>query len=224
MGKVGSTRNSGIREGAISCANLAFLLSFAASLLTSCVVTYHGFPEVDLQSDPLPRKEFPLYYHVDPLAYLEKTIHTVRRDPFDVDFPTRETYEELRRVFAETQMFSRTINSYEPPEKGIYCSVDVTYKQLSKGGQIFTTLTFFTFFFLPSYTDTSGHIVRYELYIDKERKKTYRYEITRARGMWLGLLPFIWVNLVPPREADAFRATAYQFLLDAERDGYLRQS
>jgi hypothetical protein len=83
-------------------------------------------------------------------------------------------------------------------------------------------LTYGTFGLIPSYSDSSGYIVKYSLYVDRELKSEYRYEITREGAAWIGLLPFLWVNLLTPSEDEAFRATAYQFFMEAERDGYLK--
>ncbi len=201
-----------------------------ALALTSCIVTYRDFPQVDLEVEPLPRKDISIYYHVDPTAYFDQAVHAVNSPsprPYGGTLPyphvLREAYDELNRVFLENRIFSRSIATSTPPEKGLYCSVDVNYILPSwlAENALFVSLTTFTF--LPSYGGVPSHIVRYDLYDGKELKEIYRYEIRTKHATWFVFLPFAWVNLFTYDLKDAFRATAYQFFLDAERDGYFKQ-
>ncbi len=204
---------------------VALLLLFTPSL-GACITTYQAFPTVDFRAEPIPRKDVPIYYNVEPLAYLERAIR--KRNPTwyrgGLDQPTRRTYEELERVFVEAKMFSDIIPTSSPPKEGIFCSVDVIYKPGSQAANFFEGVTLFTLFAIPSFSGTFGHIVKYDLYVNTELKKSYRYEITKTEGVWIGFLPFLWVNFLTPSEADAFRATTYQFFFDAEQDGYFDQS
>ena len=100
----------------------------------------------------------------------------------------------------------------------------VTVKPRSVVARMFEGASGEVYGFLPAYSGEGGYLVRYELYIDKQLKKTYRYEITEERLVWLGLLPFVWVNFFTASQKDAFLATAHQFFHDAEQDGYFDQS
>lgn len=215
-------RQLSTKQAVLHC---AFLLA-----LTSCVTTYTDFPVVNRQLEPLSGKESAMYYHVDPLSYLEQAMRTWRKTRSSpllqgTALPIRATYEELERVFEQNRIFTKAIAISAPPEKGIFCAVEVIYKPPSTSAHLFTALTFGSIFpvplfFVPSYSGESGHIVKYNLYVDQEMKKTYEYQITRKEAAWFGLLPFVWVNLLTPSEREAFRATAYQFFLDAQQDGY----
>ena len=83
---------------------------------------------------------------------------------------------------------------------------------------------FFSLSFIPGYSGEGGYELRYDLVIDQQLKQTYHYEITMKGVTWIALLPFTWVNFFTYSGAEAFRATFYQFLLDAERDGHFDQS
>ena len=72
----------------------------------------------------------------------------------------------------------------------------------------------------PWWSSGAGYTVEYLLYVDGKRERSYSYEITKKGVGWIGLLPVAWINWFTHDEKDAFRATAYQFFRDADRDGY----
>jgi hypothetical protein len=73
---------------------------------------------------------------------------------------------------------------------------------------------------IPWWSSGAGYTVEYLLYVDGKRERSYSYEITKKGVGWIGLLPVAWINIFTQDEKDAFRATAYQFFRDADRDGY----
>jgi hypothetical protein len=95
-------------------------------------------------------------------------------------------------------MFAQAIALPSPPEKGIYCSVDVVHQWPSKMADAFTVTSMVFLTVLPTYSDTSQDIIQFDLYIDKKLKKVYQYHVTRVRGMWIAFLPFAWINLLTP--------------------------
>jgi hypothetical protein len=199
------------------------LLLSSVLLLTACIVTYKDFPNVDVKSPPQPTRGFPIYFQVNPSALYAKGLERsggVGR-MFDPPRPSLESYNELERAFRETRMFAQAIAASSPPEKGIYCSVDVVHKWPSQMADAFTFGSLLSLTVFPSYSDTSQDIVQFDLYIDKKLKKVYQYRITKVRGMWIAFLPFVWINLLTPSREEAYRATAHQFFLDADKDGYI---
>jgi hypothetical protein len=199
-------------------------LFVCALTLTSCALTaYRDVPPLDIRTPPLPPKDFPIYFKVDPVAYLRQATYAAEGD-FFYRFPAQlEDYEELRRVFAENGVFATANAAVAPPKKGVFCSVHVEYLPLSEGEAWFLSLSHASAGIIPSYNGTSGHLVRYDLYVDTELKKSYEYRINTKQAIWLGLLPFSWVNWLTYDLGDAFRATAYQFFVDAALDGYFKQ-
>ncbi len=191
-------------------------------VLTSCTLTtYPDLPSIHLQSSPLLQKRFTLYYRVDPASYLRQAMNT-QRGEFFYHFPARlRDYEELRLAFTASGFFSETVASSAPPAKGLYCSVTVDYRPLSESDAFFLSLSHISATIFPSYNSTSGHLVRFDLYIDGDLKKSYEYAINKRQAVWAGLVPVAWINFFTWDLADAFRATAYQFLVDAALDGYL---
>ena len=66
------------------------------------------------------------------------------------------------------------------------------------------------------------YTVDYDLYVDTALKKTYRYEIKEKSMIWIGAIPFFWVNFLTNHHANAFTATIHQFIRDARDEGLLR--
>jgi hypothetical protein len=75
--------------------------------------------------------------------------------------------------------------------------------------------------FIPIYSGQGGAELFYSVYDRYALKKTYQYEITRKEFVWLLLLPFAWINFFTYSPEDAVRSTTAQFVVDAQRDGYL---
>ncbi len=53
--------------------------------------------------------------------------------------------------------------------------------------------------------------------------KAFNYEVIRREIGWIGLLPFMWVNLLTTGEAEALGWTTTQFLYDALKEGFFRE-
>jgi hypothetical protein len=74
---------------------------------------------------------------------------------------------------------------------------------------------------IPVYNGEGGWQLSYSFYDRNAVKKTYAYEITQKRFTWLLVLPFSWINFFTYSLDDAVRSTTAQFVIDAQRDGYL---
>lgn len=199
-------------------------------MLTSCIVRYSEFPQLNPERLPVPKKNTVIYYHAAPEAYYWKAESGVvvgLIGPFPVPIPTdlpavsQQRYRELSNAFVDNQIGAEAIPATAPPEIGVYCAVDVKHKPPSEAAAIFTSGTLFSLGLFPSYSGASVDIVRFDLYVDKELQKIYRYHVKQDRWMWVGLLPFIWVNFFTAGTDEAFRAIVNQFLLDTTKDGYL---
>ena len=76
-------------------------------------------------------------------------------------------------------------------------------------------------FIIPLYSGQGGWVLSYSVYDRNALKKTYKYEITAKAFYWLLVLPFSWINFFTYSFDDAVRSTTAQFVVDAQRDGYL---
>jgi len=206
-----SMRSSAVLLGLIASA--ALLMSCNATGLLSQVVSYRVSPQVEPQSTQTATKRVTLYYRVnyegDPLAGFEMIFE--------------QPYEKFRSAFAEERRFVETIAVNAPPQRGLFCSVDLTTKprSRSRGFSDFPLwLTMLSFQVIPYYDEESRYIVRYDLYLDGELKNTYRYEVTRETWIWLGLIPFVWINALTSSHGEALASTVDGFFHDAAQDGF----
>lgn len=166
--------------------------------LTGCIATYRGFPE-----DAIGRKQTPgtcdvMYYNVKKFDILDSG-----------------GYNKLQEYFQTTPICKTMKQADEMPQNGIYLEIEEKWKPMSMPALIFGYISVSTLTILPAWSSQDGYIVKYNLYQDGQKKETYRYEITRKGGLWLGLLPFAWINAFTYSEEDAFSATASQFWADA---------
>jgi hypothetical protein len=197
---------------AMICTALLPLLAFA---LMSCAMWYE-VPVADrsehVSASHFMKKAFPVSYEIKPVNPGGNESFWGPVDP----------WKKLEQQLATNQWFAQTEYRASPVEKGIYFSGRAERVPQSAIAEIFSLVSQLTFFVLPSYSGESGLVLYYDLYIDQDLKKIYRYEIKRRWILGLLLLPLVWINLMTDDLDDAIVATANQFLLDAERDGYFQ--
>lgn len=187
-------------------ASAAACLVACSLLLSSCIVTYTDFPKIRADALHLSNPGKHMAYSID-----RYPMFMGNRDVLGPIFQGHGGFSSAERVEQDN-----------PPGRGLYTRVNVKAKNPTLGAAIWGYVAVLgTLTFLPAYSGQDGYEVVYTMMVDGETRKVYRYEITRKAGAWLLLLPLIWVNLLTPSEADAFKATAYQFLADAERDGVI---
>lgn len=73
----------------------------------------------------------------------------------------------------------------------------------------------------PIYGWQGGWELSYSVYDQSVLQKTYNYEITARTLISIVGLPFLWINFFTYSFDDAVRSTTAQFVMDAQRDGYL---
>jgi hypothetical protein len=164
----------------------------------SCITTYRDFPIAMIGKEPQSKLYDTLYYKINPFPIL------------DVG-----GQRALHSVFKQKTNFTNTIHVLDMPNEGIYCLVDVKWKTPSLPALVFGYISIAFSTFLPAWSLQDGYVIDYHLFVDGQQKKVFEYEVTRKVSLWIALLPFIWVNLLTYDETEAFEATAYQFLQDA---------
>ena len=174
-------------------------------VLTSCALAYRNFPDVGLDGTSLPKREFPIYYHID------------KNTPFRFGFQYYHlAYSALEQAFEQDQTFSEAVGAAFPPKQGLYCSATV---RIEKNAEFLLPILFPLL--LPGF-EIQSNMVGYSLYLDGVESKTYEYSFERIIIWWgLGAPLIVWGNLFTNSLEDAIGATFYQFLRDAERDGHL---
>ncbi len=175
------------------------LLIALLSVLTGCITTYRDFPV-----DALDRK-----LQAGTCAVMQYNVK--RFDVLDAG-----GYTELQNVLRNPGFCKKMVSVGAVPEKGLYLEVETKWKPLTMPALIFGYISVSTLTLLPAWSTHDGYNVKYSVYLDGQEKESYQYEITRKMGLWLGLLPFVWINALTYSEEDAFKATAYQFSSDAQ--------
>jgi hypothetical protein len=178
--------------------NVGMLLFVLAG--SGCATTYRDFPVDALTTKPTPGTCNVMYYNIK------------RFDVLDLG-----GYGKLQTFFRDTDVCRKMVAVDEKPKKGLYVEVDTHWKPISMPALVFGYLSVSTLTFLPAWSTKDGYIVKYNVYVDEKKMETYKYEITRTAGLWLGLLPFAWINLLTYDEEDAFKATSNQFVIDARQ-------
>lgn len=199
------------------------LVSLLGSQSACTITTHDNVPLIDVQTPPMLPQNVPIYYRVEPWVYWRDAIFAAKSDHFIGSSADLEEYRELERAFRNSGIFSAANPRLTPPEKGLYCSVQVESQPVSDVGAAALAVSHATSAVLPTYHGTSRHVVRFHLFVDREFKKTYEYTIGTKQGIWLGLVPFVWVNAFTPSLGEALHATTYQFFIDAALDGFIRQ-
>ena len=176
---------------------LACILVILHMLLTGCIVSYEGFPQVTVPTTPFSTKEASIP------CYVSKP-----EVPYDSDHKT------MLQVMAQVGILSGTVAPDTLPENGRYCSVQISEKLVEPGVNGTLTLV------LPAYEGVR-YTIEYEIYENRERLKSYQYDFKKQTLLWGLLVAFFWVNWLNTSKQDAFTATLLQFIRDAQRDGYL---
>ncbi len=206
------------RTGLVVLALLSLLVAAPACTIT----TYDNVPPIDVQNPPMLPQFVPIYYRVEPWVYWRDAIFAAKSDFFTAYPSDLEDYAGLERAFRESVIFYEVNPRLTPPEKGLYCSVQVEYHPVNDAEAAVLAVSYATSAVVPTYHRTSRHVVRYHLFVDHTFKKTYEYTIGTTQGAWLGLVPFAWANVLGPGLGEALEATTYQFFLDAALDGFIR--
>ena len=209
-------------------------LGMLVMTLSSCVVTYRAFPEAKTEDISLPKTTVRILYRpatAVPLTGVPPTLLRIGHYPL---FPIWHCNEgQLAEELVHRGVVREAIVDSEPPPKGLYYAATIMNEPVSGPLEILAVLldpvAILSYGILsigpvlPYYSGHAGHLIRYDLYMDGEIKKAYRYEIAKKGVAWVGLLPFAWVNLLTDDQQDACRAALHRFIRDVERDGYLKE-
>jgi len=215
----------------------SLLLFVLLVTLPGCIVTYRGFPEVAPEDNAVASKVPTIHYEVssynkgqkvdepskgimyalllNPLVWPE----TIRY-PYMMP-PTRVFMEE---ALAANTVFVKDTSEFPQAGKGLYCYVDVnSYSSPFTASEFMQlVLSAITVWVIPNFIENRIVVeVEYKLHRDGKFVQSYQYNVYNKGASGILLLPFAWVNFFTYSLEDAFRATTYQFLLDAQRDGNL---
>jgi hypothetical protein len=183
--------------------------------LSGCIVTYRDFPVVNPLPSPYEPAAPPRCHHTVkfPGRLAEGGQWTYGNDwsGLSVD---RGLQEALQHYAGCSSSLPVVYSSKWAETEVVVRVLEKPYPRYRGGGHWLLLL-------IPVYSGQSGWELSYGVYDRNEFKKTYNYEITQKQFVWLLLLPFSWINFFTYSLEEAVRSTTAQFVLDAQRDGYL---
>jgi hypothetical protein len=222
-------------------------LLFLFITLPGCVVTYGNFPDVSFDSLPKDHEPKALSYYINPIPYtLFDASSGGPTDPADssavvVVIPNwyplamkdfrQAGVREVSRTLQISGMFSELIlGDAKPSDQGTYLNIDFHIHAPSSGAvstalrqtggcNVILLCLLGAWGAIPYYSDEGGLTANYHLYKNGTPQHTYQYRIYKKGVGGLLLLPFAWLNFLTDDLTDALRATTFQFLIDAQRDG-----
>ncbi len=178
--------------------------------LSGCIVTYRDFPIVE----PLPS-----VYELAP----PRCRQTVKFPPGADQDAWKQRY---RTALQEALKNYGGCSSSSPVDyNSKWAETEVVVSVLEKSCSWYYGLIGLSMVisggFIPYYCGQGGWAVSYSVYDRNALKKTYTYEFTRKDFVWIFVVPFSWINFFTYSGGDALRSTTAQFVVDAQRDGYL---
>ncbi|MBX3303128.1 MAG: hypothetical protein KF693_13015 [Nitrospira sp.] len=132
--------------------------------------------------------------------------------------PLPQKPEAVRKILEQHSGYPAIKALPDPPTKGPHVAVTVTY---GPPPSAWVSMAHWTFYLLPGYFNGIGYEVQFDVFADNLLTRTYRHEIKVQAIGWIGLLPFVWINLFTTHFVEAFEATVYQFVTEAISDEVL---
>src|SRR5262245_20283158 len=176
-------------------------------ILSGCIVTYRDFPIVD----PLPS-----VYELAPPRCLQ-TVKILAG--FGWTEGSIKALQEALQHYGGCSSSSPVDNNSKWAETEVWVSAQII--PTSWWVRFYGEASLRSGFFFPFYSGEGGWELSYRVYDRNELKKRYTYEIRGKAFYWLFVLPFSWINFFTYSFDDAVRSTTAQFVVDAQRDGYL---
>ncbi|WHZ27645.1 MAG: hypothetical protein OJF51_002442 [Nitrospira sp.] len=204
---------------------MVFLLPVTFS---GCIVTYHDFPgEHSLPSIPV----------TPALASCHQTIE-FSYGLAEESSSSGGTYQWTYSGVLSPPNVARVMEDALQQAAG--CSSDIVYTTWPRTkvvvhaqekpypwhwyGELLGQLASTAYFVIPFYINEGGWEFSYSVYHRDRLTKTYKYDLTPRQLYWALLVPFSWINVFTDSLEDAVQATTVQFVMDAQRDGYLMKT
>jgi hypothetical protein len=196
------------------------LLVFLVTL-SGCIVTYRDFPIVNPLPNPYEPAASPRCHHT--IKYLARladgSTYTVTEG--DVLVPLRLVNALQAALKSYGGCSSSSPGDHKSKGAETEVVVSALEKQIPSGWREFWHKWAYRSLFIFPFIEQIGWELSYSVYDRNALTKTYTYEISVKGFYWLLVLPFSWINFFTYTLEDAVRSTTAQFVVDAQRDGYL---
>ncbi len=186
------------------------ILCLVLLLSSACAILNYSRPELETT----PTVE--VHDKVESLSfsYLPQASRDIPKERQTLPWESRT----VKDLLEHHSRFSKVTVTSSAPENGTHINI---YQTDASTVSPWCLASIWTLGIVPCYADGVMYTMHFDVLIHNILKESYSYEISRKGLQWIGLLPFLWVNLFTAQYKDAFSANAYQFVTDAKRDGYL---
>lgn len=199
----------------------SLILLVLLGTLTGCIVTYRDFPIVNhLPSEYEPAAPPRCHQTVKYVARLaDGSTHTVTERDVVVPLSLVKVLQAALKSYGGCSSGSPGDHKSKGAETEVV--VSALEKQIPGGWREFWRNSSYGSLFIFPFIEHIGWELSYSVYDRNALTKTYTYDISVKAFYWLLLLPFSWINFFTYTLEDAVRSTTAQFVIDAQRDGYL---
>jgi hypothetical protein len=189
--------------------------------LSGCIVTYRDFPIVDplpgVYEPTAPPRGHHTVKHVARLA--DGSTYTVTESDVVLPLSLVKALQEALKSYGGCSSGSPGDHKSKRAETEVV--VSALEKQIPGEWREFWRNSAYGSLLIFPFIEYIGWELSYSVYDRNALTKTYTYEISVKAFYWLLLLPFSWINFFTYTLEDAVRSTTAQFVIDAQRDGYL---
>lgn len=142
----------------------------------------------------------------------------------------RAIADVIRQGLGKEAGESEAVYMSEPPDHGLFYKVTLDRQPHTALSNFWMFVSALSLGILPFYDHEGERVsVRYDLYADRQFKRSYTYMVSRRGLFWLGtplvkpFLPSDWSESVVDNQVwlGAFQATARQAMKDVKKDGAL---
>lgn len=118
----------------------------------------------------------------------------------------------VRDVVVAESAYAKVIPAEVAPSEGLYLSVKMESLAPSIPAVVFGYISISTLTILPFWSTDDGSKLTFSLYRNAKLIDAKDYAIHRGTFVWLGMLPFAWVNLMTASETQAVAAATRDFM------------
>lgn len=121
----------------------------------------------------------------------------------------------LKDALRDRSPYGRGMQTGDKPGDGLFVKATIEPVIPSVPAMAGFYLSVSTLTLLPAWSTRDGYRVVFSVYQDGKQVGSHDYDVRRKAFLWIGMLPFVWVNALTPSEDEVFRAIADQFFEDA---------
>ncbi|MCC5815789.1 MAG: hypothetical protein JJT78_13635 [Leptospira sp.] len=133
----------------------------------------------------------------------------------DTQFKGKEVLESKLK---ECKYFDSIENNAYAESEEYFLRININHKLPTFSTATFFYLSYLTYTIVPAWSNQYGYNVFIEFYSHGNKNFETYYLIRKEIAIWIGLIPFIWVNFLTGFETEAFSQLYDQFIIDMMKE------